>query len=159
MIYFFIFLLFLSAWLRLTRAVLHTGSAKPAVLDSMFHMHADFDEVLDIIFDGPADVLVGTKASETKTLKLTTPRCIIKYPNISFLFFGSVQPGGRLTVPATRNPVGGIQWINAYIHRFSILLNCCKQNGIVVVVLVNKIVLSGLQSPSPILPSSRRLAA
>lgn len=34
-----------------------------ATLDAMMHMHEEFDDVVDRIFDGPADVLVGTKAS------------------------------------------------------------------------------------------------
>lgn len=40
-----------------------TARGAPATIDAMMHMHEEFNEVLNRVFDGPADVLVGTKAS------------------------------------------------------------------------------------------------
>lgn len=78
-------------------AALAQSSRPAAALDAMVRSHEEFDDVLDRIFDGPADVLVGTKVSlEPVTAMVSETR--------SF----HLQPGGRLTVPATMNPVNKI---------------------------------------------------
>ncbi|KAL8438879.1 hypothetical protein Efla_005359 [Eimeria flavescens] len=57
-------LLALSVNTRNAAAVANAGEP-PAALNSMLQMHEAFDDVLNSLFDGPADVVVGTKVSFT----------------------------------------------------------------------------------------------